>query len=64
MLQILLWFSIILLFSFISAYIYVNEKEKNDSLKLSEEIEILKEFQEKEKIRIQNKNIKTDENII
>ena len=50
MLQFFLWFIIVVIFIFMIAYIYINEKEKNESLKLSEEVQILKKFQEKEKI--------------
>lgn len=31
------------------AYIYINEKEKHESLKLSEEVQMLKRFADKEK---------------
>ncbi len=63
MIQLALWLSIIFIFIFVTSYVYVNEKEKSDSLKLSEETQILKEFQEKEKSRLlQNKNIKIGNN--
>ena len=42
------------------AFIYINEKDKNDSLRLSEETQILKEFQEKEKLRLQGKSEKNN----
>ena len=61
MIQFFLWSSIFIIFIFASAYVYVNEKEKHDSLKLSEETQILKEFQEKEKSRLQNKNLIDDD---
>ena len=49
MLQFFLWFIIIVILIFMIAYIYINEKEKHQSMKLSEEVQILKKFQEQEK---------------
>lgn len=44
-----------------SIFIFINEKAKHESYKLSEETEILRTFQEKEKIRNQKK--KEDEDL-
>ena len=49
MLQFFMWFIIIVILIFMIAYIYVNEKEKHESMKLSEEVVLLKKFQEQEK---------------
>ncbi len=56
MVHVSMWILIILILIFMTCYIYVNEKEKYESLNLSEEGQILKEFQEKEKSRIQRLN--------
>jgi hypothetical protein len=41
-------------------FIFINEKAKHESYKLSEETELLKTFQEKEKIRNQKKKEEED----
>lgn len=60
-LQLTLWIGILSIFIFMSIFIFINEKAKHESYKLSEETEILRTFQEKEKIRNQKK--KEDEDL-
>jgi hypothetical protein len=44
-----------------SIFIFINEKEKHESYKLSEETELLRTFQEKEKLRNQKKKEEEEE---
>jgi hypothetical protein len=47
MLQLFMWFIIILVFIFMTPYIYINEKDKHEAMKLSEEESIVEEIVKK-----------------
>ena len=53
-----IWILLILTTVFMMVYIYVNEYEKHESLRLSEEESLLKSFQEKEILRLQDNGSK------
>ncbi len=55
-----LWLFILFGIPYLLSFIYMNEKHKNESLTISQEVNLLKSFQEKEKFR--NKKQKDETN--